>query len=235
MNTVTIMNTDGIYNPGPLLRLLQLCSSNLPVGSFAWSQGLESAVEQGFITKELEVIAWAESLLYGSQARLDLPVLLRLYNAADRSDLESFRHWGAYLYASRETSELRLEESTRARALTTLLSDLNMEGVDAWRSSLEQSHASVYAFAASQWGVSCRDSLAGYAFGWLENLIVAAIKLVPLGQTAGQRLQLALTPAIDRAISTAMELGDTQIGASAPALAIASSNHETQYSRLFRS
>ncbi|MCB1736201.1 MAG: urease accessory protein UreF [Gammaproteobacteria bacterium] len=225
------MTTD----PLARLRLLQLVSPTLPIGAFAYSQGLEWAVEAGWVKDEAATRDWLAGLIADGLAHLDLPILARMLAACELGDELALRRWAAYLLAARETAELRGEESVRARALTTLLRDLDVAKAVAWRDTLHLAQAAGFACAADAWAIAPRDALLGYAWSWLENQIAAAIKLVPLGQTAGQRVLLTLAAELVRAVDVAMLLGDDEIGASAPALAIASCRHETQYTRLFRS
>ncbi|HHJ13389.1 MAG TPA: urease accessory protein UreF [Gammaproteobacteria bacterium] len=223
----------------PGLRLLQLVSPSLPTGAFTYSQGLEWAVECGWVSDEQEARQWLQSVLYEGLQHLELPVLARLYRAACDHASASFRHWSHWLYACRETSELRDEETQRARALYTVLSHLPVSSdwheLETWREALLRSHLAGYALAACQWEIRLADLLRGFGWSWLENAVAAAIKLVPLGQTAGQGLLYELSPEIEAIVRHALTLEDHMIGASTPALAIASSLHETQYSRLFRS
>ncbi len=100
---------------------------------------------------------------------------------------------------------------------------------------LQPTYLLAFALAASGTGAGVRDCLLSYAFGWAENMVQAAIKSVPLGQSAGQRILSALTADIPLAIDQALELPDAQMQAFSPMLAILSAQHEVQYSRLFRS
>ena len=217
------------------LRLLQLTSPTLPTGAFTYSQGLEWAVEVGWVTDELTCASWIGGLLDDGMAYLDIPILKRLYDACTNDDESALRHWGAQLYAGRESSELRAEERTRARAMSTLLKDFAIPEAVNWSSSLGLCQAAPFALAAKSWGVSAHDCALGYAWSWLENQVAAAIKLVPLGQTTGQRLQFQFAPRVTNAVRIGLDLPDADIGAAAPAFAIASARHETQYTRLFRS
>lgn len=221
------------------LRLLQLISPNLPTGAFTYSQGMEWAVECGWLTNKNETRDWLQSILYDSVQYLELPVLVRLYAAAKYNQQSEFRYWSQLLFASRETSELRKEETQRARALFTVLKNLpdgqNWPELQIWRSELLHSQLAGYALAAHHWCIPLFELLQGYSWSWLENAIAVAIKLVPLGQTDGQGLLYELSMEISPMINSAIEIEDDVIGASTPALAIASSLHETQYSRLFRS
>ena len=217
------------------LRLMQLISPALPIGAFTYSQGLEWAVEAGWV-RDVDTLAdWLEGLLNDGLAQLELPMLKRLYGACEHQDIDAIEHWGRQLYASRETRELRAEERNRARALITLLVDLDIARASDWRESLRHCQAAPFALAAVHWQIAVEDCLLGYAWGWLENQVAAAIKLIPLGQTDGQRVQLQLAERLPLAVERAMAIADDDIGAGAPALAIASARHETQYTRLFRS
>jgi len=221
------------------LRLLQLISPTLPIGAFTYSQGLEWVVECGWIRDEQDTRRWLQSVLNDSLQYLELPVLARLYKAVNTNDSEQFQYWSQWLYANRETSELRDEEKQRARALFAVLVNLpdshHWPELDSWRTSLLYSPLAGYALAASHWHIALNDLLQGYTWSWLENTVAASIKLVPLGQTAGQRLLYELSMEIGEIVDHAITLDENDIGASTPALAIASSLHETQYCRLFRS
>ncbi|WP_334223824.1 urease accessory protein UreF [Thiosocius teredinicola] len=235
MHTTTTAMTDTPTDPLARLRLMQLVSPTLPIGAFTYSQGLEWAIEAGWVRDADSTADWLAGLLGDGLAGCELPVLIRLYRAVETDDLPEIERWGRFLFASRESRELRMEEKQRARALITLLNDLGIERVARWRETLAHCQAAPFAVAAVHWGIGLQDCLLGYTWGWLENQVAAAIKLVPLGQTEGQRLQLALAADIPAAVDKAMQLDDNDIGSAAPALAIASARHETQYTRLFRS
>jgi urease accessory protein len=227
----------------PLLRLLQLVSPSLPVGAFAYSQGLEWAVEAGWIGDAADVEAWLGDQLHQAVARIDLPLLARMQAAAARRDAAAIATSIDHLLALRETAELRAEEANRGRALADLLVTLGL--LDAapagqgaavgWKALLARSQLAGFGYAAAAWHIDPGDTLTGYAWAWLENLSLAAVKIVPLGQSQGQQLLARLAATIPLAVAIARGLGDDDIGAASPALAIASSRHETQYTRLYRS
>ena len=100
---------------------------------------------------------------------------------------------------------------------------------------LKQSQTATYAFACVNWQLDLTQTCQGFVWAWLENLVLSAIKIIPLGQTDGQLLLLNLGKLIPNVIEQAMQIDDESIGYSNPALAIASSLHETQYTRIFRS
>jgi len=221
------------------LRLLQLVSPNLPTGAFTYSQGMEWSVECGWLKNAGDTHNWLQSVLEDNLQYLELPLLIRLFEAAHNKNHTSFLHWSQWLYASRETCELRNEEKQRARALLSLLKKLPdsklWPELESWQAALLSSQLAGYALAASHWQIALKDLLTGYAWSWLENAVVVAVKLVPLGQSDGQKLLYELSTNIEVAIARAASIEEDELGASTPALAIASSLHETQYTRLFRS
>ncbi len=224
------------------LRLFQITSPALPIGAFTYSQGMEWAVECGWLRTADDTRAWLDTALDESLRCLELPIMIRLYRALAENSPQQFNHWSQYLLASRETSELRMEECQRAQAFYDVLyklpdddkGDINASLCD-YREGLLKSQTAGFTFAASRWGVLLEEQLAGYSWSWLENGVNAAIKLVPLGQSAGQSLLFQLSEKIPAIIASAQTIEDDVLGASTPALAIASSLHETQYCRLFRS
>ena len=235
MHTTIMPAEPSTTDPLGRLRLMQLISPALPIGAFTYSQGLEWAVEAGWVRSAPSLVDWLGGLIGDGLAQLELPILVRLYRCCEQADPDALAYWGRVLYAARETRELRAEERNRARALISLLADLGIGRARDWREALGHCQAAPFALAAVQWQIGLQDCALGYAWGWLENQVAAAIKLVPLGQTDGQRVQLELAGHLPGVIERALNLADEDIGASAPALAIASARHETQYTRLFRS
>lgn len=225
------MGTD----PLARLRLMQLTSPALPIGAFTYSQGIEWAVEAGWVNDTGTLTDWLQGLIDDGLGQFELPILARLYRASADGDLQTVEAWGQILYAGRESRELRAEERSRARALTSLLRDLGIGRAVEWQAALAHCQAAGFALAAVHWRIDLHDSLLGYAWGWLENQVAAGVKLVPLGQTDGQRLQLQLAERLPEVVQHALQVEDGDIGAAAPALAIASARHERQYTRLFRS
>ncbi|MFT0519196.1 urease accessory protein UreF [Pseudomonas faucium] len=218
-----------------LLRLLQLASPGLPVGGFTYSQGLEWAVEAGWVADAAGFSAWQHEQLHDTLACLDWPVLARLYRACQADDAEAFAHWSGFLLANRETAELRLEEQQRGSAFARLLDGWQLGQAPAWRPSLELSQLGGMAWLAVHWSIPLRQLALGQAFAWLEGAVMAGVKLVPFGQQAAQTLLRELSGALPALLDQALALKDDQLGGGLPLLAIASSRHETQYTRLFRS
>ncbi len=220
---------------GPLASLLHLSSSALPIGGYSYSQGLEWAVEEGLVRDSETLHTWIASLLALQVARLDLPVLLRIHAAVVAEDRVAVRHWNALLITFRETAELRAEERSRGRSLLRLLDGIGIEAAAEWLAEPDFGFCAAFALAAAKWDIPPCWACEGWAWSWLEAQVIAGVKLVPLGQMQGQRLLVGLRGEIASAIAVAMGLVDEEIGISATGLALASTHHETQYTRLFRS
>ena len=218
-----------------LLRLLQLVSPSLPIGMYSYSQGLETAVHDGWVTNAGQTGDWLHGLLHNGLCKVDAPLLARLYDAWQTGDEQAVEKWSQTLVACRETSELRAEDKQTGQALARLLVNLEMPEAQAWQKHSNATLATMFALAAVRWQIDKADVVAGYLWGWLENQILGAIKLVPLGQVAGQRLLQNLAVELPGLVEQALQLNDDEIGGSCFGLALASSRHETQYSRLFRS
>jgi len=222
-----------------LQRLFQLASPSLPVGAFAYSEGLEAAVEAGWLSTPDDVQDWLAATLDECMARLDLPLCLRLHAAWSKDDLDAVRDWSRLNLASRETSERRAQERHLGTALASLLQGMNVAEAAHWRIGgqyvQDVSFAALFSLAAVRWQVNAEDTAAALAWAWLENQVLAAVKLVPLGQTQGQRLLFALADAVPAALATAAQLEDDDLGGSLPGVTFACTDHETMYSRLYRS
>ncbi len=217
------------------LRLFQLMSPSLPVGAFTYSQGLEWAIESGWVSQMDELEAWLLGVLQQSVCTLELPILMRLYQAFETQNYDLVKHWSQTLYASRETAELRAEESQRGKALSVLLPSLDIKIPESSLESLRSTQLAGMALAASHWKIPLDSLCCGYLWSWIENSVMAGVKLVPLGQTQGQQVLMRLSEALPDLHSLALTISDDEIAGCTPALAIASARHETQYTRLFRS
>jgi urease accessory protein len=215
-----------------LLRLLHLASPALPIGAFHFSQGLEYAVEAGWVRDEASSLVWIAGVARHAIGTLDLPVLVRMHRACNAGDIDNLQRWGRFLLAARETEELRAEDRHMGSALARILRELG--AADA---SLNEraGYAEMFAVACVHWHIPEHDALQAYAWTWAENQVLAAVKLVPLGQTAGQRLLHALVPLLEEISMQASRIEDDDIGACALLQGLASARHETQYTRLFKS
>lgn len=217
------------------LRLLQLASPALPVGAYSYSQGLEAAVEAGIVKDASTAATWIGDVLELSLARMEAPVFLRLAAAWAEGDDARAWHWNAEFVASRESAELRAETLQMGHSLVRLARDLEVAGVDRLAGAAEVAYPTAFALVTSAWRIDAREALAAYLYAWLENQVLAAVKCVPLGQTDGQKMLLALAGRIPAIVEAAGRAGDDELGSFAPGLALASTRHETQYTRIFRS
>ncbi|MFZ3161682.1 MAG: urease accessory UreF family protein [Rhodoferax sp.] len=214
-----------------------LASPALPIGGFSYSEGLEAAVDTARITTESEAAAWLLDQLELSLARGDLAVLAQAIPAWQAADATRMAALNAWVLQTRESSELRAQTEQMGRSLLEWLRNHTTATASqiGLLAELQPTYPLAFALAASASGAPVREGLLAYAFGWAENMVQAAIKSVPLGQSAGQRILSALTAEIPAAIDHALSLPDSARQAFSPMLAILSAQHEVQYSRLFRS
>ena len=209
-----------------LTRLLQLASPALPVGAYTYSQGLEWAVEAGTVKDEATALTWIGDQLEWNLGRYEAPLLVRMM-VADESQLAEL---DAQYLASRETAELRAETLQMGHSLKRLIADLGEGGV-----SPRLTFAAVWSSLAAKWAIAPAEALTAWLWSWAENQTMAALKAVPLGQAAGQRILLEIGKRIPAVVERALQLDEDNCSNFAPGFAIACARHETQYSRLFRS
>ena len=234
-----------------LLQLMWLASPALPVGGFSYSEVLEAAVDSGYVTNEAQASQWLTDQLHLSQARSDLSVVAQAVTAWRAGDLPRITELNTWVLTTRETSELRQQTQQTGRSLLEWLRQLPVTSEQpadeptqatatllahlAFARDLPPTWPVAFALAAAQTAAPVRECVLACAFGWAENMAQAAIKAVPLGQTGGQRILARLLQAIPTTVDSAIALPDHQRQAFNPMLAILSAQHETQYSRLFRS
>jgi urease accessory protein len=220
------------------MKLMWLASPALPVGGFSYSEALEAAIDSGRVADEAAATAWLLDQLQTVLARSELPLVAKAFGAWQRNDFESIAALNAWMRSTRESSEGLQQAEQMGRSLTAWLASrepgdrrvgllASLPGSPTWPIA--------FALACLHTGAPRRESMLAFAFGWAENMVQAAVKALPLGQTAGQRLLGALTAAIPAAVDAAAALPESARQAYAPMLAILSAQHETQYSRLFRS
>ncbi len=232
MPTTNMTTDNGLpRNNGALLQLLRFSSPSLPIGGFAWSQGLESAIDRGWLVDGDALADWLGGVLSHSFAQQELPLLRRLLVA----DADAFARWNRHALALRETAELRAQDTQTGGALLRLLRSLNMSAALAWPADTEIGQLAAYAFACRHHGIDYELAATGLVWSWLDNQIAAALKLFPLGQTAGQFILERLAPQVGEIVRGAVAVVDDDIGISLAGVVLASTLHETQYSRLFRS
>ncbi len=234
-------NDPSMMTPAQYAQLMRLSSPALPVGGYSYSQGLESAVELGIVANEGDARLWIEDTLHTVMAPCDAAVWLLLSRAWRAQDTNAVRQWNLWYYASRETAEARAETTQMAISLINLIDAL------LWASEEERGvlngmdtpcFPTVHAIAVASLNLPEDAGVTALLYAWLENQVMAAIKTIPLGQTAGQRLLSVLVPQLDHAVSSAKDSAShtpPRITTLAPQYAIVAARHESQFSRLFRS
>lgn len=226
-----------------LARLLQLASPALPVGAYTYSQGLEWAVESGVIRDEASAGRWVADLMVHGIGRYEAPLVAALMAAwqatADEGPGAEIARLNADFLASRETAELRAETAQMGFSLNRLVRDLRDPALDSTATVLadlgEIAFPTPWAGLAAAWGIDREAAVTAYLWSWAENQVMAALKAVPLGQASGQRLLADLGGRIPAVAAAALTLPEAAWSNFTPAFALASTRHETQYSRLFRS
>lgn len=225
-------------NIAELTALLHLASPALPIGAFSYSQGLEAAIDAGLIAHAEDAARWIAGGLANVLAPGELPFIAHQLERWRTHDARALIEANEEFVASRESAELRRETSQMGWSLRQLCAQLEW-GDAARRETLECmtpiAQPTAFAFAAFAHDACADATLAAYAFSWVENQVAAALKAVPLGQVAGQRIVVALRPAIESAVARALATPPDSLNTFAPQLGILSARHESQYSRLFRS
>lgn len=223
---------------GAMIELMRLASPALPVGGFSYSEGLEAAVEHGAVSDESSACAWLSDQLQLVLARSELPVVALAFKAWRRGDLARATELNDWVWRTRETRELAQQSQQMGRSLIEWMR--HRDGAPPMLAAAAALQPAptwpvAFALAAAHSGAPTREALIAFAAGWVENQVAAAIKAVPLGQIAGQRLLDVLNPQLGALVDAAIALPDSARQAFAPMLAIVSARHEAQYSRLFRS
>lgn len=226
--------------PTPDLAMMWLSSPTLPVGGFSYSEGLEAAVDAGVVRDEAGALRWLRGQLQLVLARSELPAAARAHAAWERRDMETLRQVQAWVLATRESAELRLQSQQMGRSMLD------------WLARLHPAHPLLdaaaalgappcwplgFSLGACALGLDAPRTLHALGFAWLDNQVQAALRSVPLGQSSGQRLLHAVSRDLPAAVAQALELRDQPAHwqSFSPMLAVLSARHETQYSRLFRS
>lgn len=215
--------------------MLQLSSSLCPIGAFAYSQGLETAIERGWVRSAAELTEWLNGVGAHSVSKLDLPLLREAYAAALEADHGRLVLLAERLLASREARELAEQERQLGSALASVLVNLGAAAAEPFRGHPSASYAVSFAIGAVHFGLDLELTLTGYCFAWCEQQVSAASRLVPLGHMAAQRALSAVLAEVPRWLEQALALPEAEIGSSTPGLAMSAAWHETQYTRLFRS
>lgn len=221
-----------------LLRILHLGSPALPVGAYAYSQGLEYAIDSGALETMEDVRAWVSDALVCGLGEFELPLLARLIDAFSREDEKAVRHWNEEYLAGLDTSESVLESRQMAYSLLELTKALDwgcLSRVSGIPGDAPLVFLTVYAAVVDDARLSVEEALTTFAWSWVENQVTAAVKAIPAGQMAGQRALLAVAADIPQVVERAMALDDDGLTNVNFGLAIARCQHESMYARLFRS
>ncbi len=224
-----------------ILELLQLSSPALPLGAYSYSEGLENLVENGIIDNDKTLENWlTQELSYGA-IRLEAAIILRVYRCTIKQDFSQVSDWNDWLSAVRESSELREQSWQMGNSLIRLLLELeSIREMPDLKSCIEAvgkpcNYAVAFGIAAAGWQINQNYAVLGYLQSWATNVITAGIKLIPLGQTSGQKILLKLHPILLKSTEKILTLSDDNLISCNFGLALASMAHETQYTRLFRS
>jgi urease accessory protein len=227
-------------------RLLQMASQAFPIGGYSHSQALEAAVECGLVCDEASVLQWIKDVLLFSVGSYEVPCLLEMSAAWEEMSAAGCRTLGRLneeFLATRESAELRsatVQMGFSLRALLAVLPELPDGLIETLKGIPEPSLPCVWSGLAGAWSIAPADSVTAYLWSWAENQVLVAMKSVPVGQSSGQRILLKVGVVIEELARRAQpgdDAADARMPRSnfAPGLAILSSRHETQYSRLFRS
>lgn len=227
-----LINNTPAFNKSSI-RLWQLISPTLPIGAYSYSQGLEYAVERDWVNSEKTASEWILGQIKNNLCMLDVPIYLRLMEAWQKGEFKKVEYWNEMILALREAAELRQEDCNLGAATVKVLNGLDI-AMPALKNE-ELAFVTVFSFACHYWAIDKLEAVHGLLWSWCENQVAAAIKLVPLGQTSGQRIMSEAIEVIEQSVIKAQQCKDEEIGLLAPGLAIASALHETQYTRLFRS
>jgi urease accessory protein len=218
-----------------LYRLLAWLSPAYPIGAFSYSHGIETAVEEDLIKDRGSLIAWLETVLVGGTGRVDSALFAAAWRAAAAKDWPAFDAIAERATAWRGTSEMALESRQQGGSFLSITRTAwSHPDLDKVRDELALPVA--VALTAAAHGIALESALAGYLHAFTANLISAAVRSVPLGQSDGQLALAALEPAVQRAAEAALAVSDLdEVGTATPLLDWCSLRHETQYTRLFRS
>ncbi len=222
-------------SPHAQLSAFRLGSAALPIGAFAYSQGLEQAVASGAVHDAPSAERWMRGLLTSSVLTLDVPLLRLMQIAWQADDRAEVQRLGNLLFAMRGSHELREEERQLGAALGRLLAKLGIEAAAPFVHEPRATLVALFALAAVSWEIPEESAALSYCFAWAEAQVGAATRLIPLGQSQAQRVLSSLIAEVAAGVPFALGVDEPGLAATTPGQALLSMAHETQYSRLFRS
>lgn len=217
------------------LHLLQLISPALPVGAFSYSEGLEALHQRGWLTGAEPLGRWLRAELEAGAVAVETAALSGLMASWQRCDLVALVDRDGWLAAQREAPELRAQQLQMGQSLLQLLGELGWPLPAAAAGLPALGWPAAFARAALCLGLSAPAVQEAYLYGWVANQISAAVRLIPLGPTAGQRLQLTLAPCIAQRAMALAGADPQTLWSSGVGAGLAQLQHAELYSRLFRS
>ena len=248
MATITVMVTVNIimierhrFSPLALLRLQSWLSPAFPTGAYSYSHGLEWAVEAGYIKDRESLVDWLEADLRHGSGRNEVIFFSEAWRCTTQENRARLVEIAELAAAFRSTSEFALESSQQASACSTTLRHVWPNHLLDWLSEtlagihVQHAIAVVLGIRSASQGVPLALALPAFLQSYTANLVTAAVRLIPLGQTDGQLAIAALEDAVLAACAHATNSTIDDLGSAAFMVDLASMAHETQYTRLFRS
>ena len=221
-----------------LLTLMQLTSPALPVGAYSYSEGIEMLAAKSDIATATDLFQWLSHELQWGGIRVETAVIRLSYEATNRQDIDQLDAWNQWLSAFRETQEMRSQSWQMGRSLLRLFTDLEPALARQFPAAVTQqacNFAIAYGLVVHAWQIPLNEARLAFLQSWAANLISAAVRAVPLGQTDGQRLLRQLSTPIQAAQAEIATMTESDLMGCGWGVSLASMQHEMQYSRLFRS
>jgi urease accessory protein len=236
---ITAMNmADKSLQPAALYRLLAWLSPAFPVGAFSYSSGLEWAVEAGDVNDAETLKAWLGVMLADGGGFCDAVLFTHAHRAAAGSDDKALHAVAELAAAFAPSKERHLETTAQGNAFVEATrAAWGCEAIERLKKTWDGpvAYPVAVAVAAAGHGIALEPALAAYLQALAANWVSAGVRLIPLGQSDGQRVLAALEPAVAATAQRALVAKLDNIGSSAFRADLASARHETQYTRLFRS
>ncbi|MEM7556910.1 MAG: urease accessory protein UreF [Cyanobacteria bacterium P01_A01_bin.84] len=230
------MDVNLILTNNSFLYLLQLSNSNLPVGAYSYAEGLETLIDDGVIDTPESLQKWLTAELNYGAISMEAGVMLRSYTCVIKDELDTLSYWNHWLSATRESEEMRASSHQMGGSLLRLLKKIQPQILSLTENiSKPCNYAIAFGITAALSQIDTQAATLAYLHSWVTNLVLVGIKLIPLGQTAGQQLLLNLQPSIISTTNKILNLTDDELSCCNWGVSLASMKHETQYTRLFRS
>jgi urease accessory protein len=235
------MTTTDTISPSGVYRLAVWLSPAFPVGAYTYSSGIEQAVERGLVTDADSLFDWVAAMLRVGQGRIDADLFRDAYAALRDADEAGLAAVAELADAMRGTAELALESAAQGEAFLTAVRaawpEPRLARFAEQLAAMRRKPAYAVAVGATTaaHGVPLGDALVAFLHAVAANLVSAGLRLIPLGQTDGQRVTARLEAVAVAAAAAALQRAPADIGAATPMVDWTSMQHETQYTRLFRS